>query len=104
LPAAIEVAVYRIVEEATVNVVKHAAAATCLIRLDFDQVLALTVEDDGVGFEGGRGVGVGLQSMRERADELGGTFEIGGRADGPGARLVVRLPLPTPNPPESGSP
>jgi signal transduction histidine kinase len=94
LPAAVEVAVYRIVEEALSNVGKHAQATRCLIRLEADRLLTLTVEDDGAGLPADRGIGVGLISMRERAEELGGTFAIGARDDGSGARLVVRLPLP----------
>ena len=93
LPAAIEVAVYRIVEEALANVARHAAARTCLVRLEAADRVILTVEDDGAGLAPDRVGGVGLRSMRERAEELGGSFEIGGRADGPGTRLSVCLPL-----------
>lgn len=94
LPAAVEVAVYRIVDEALANVAKHAAARSCRVSLSVTDRVQLTIEDDGVGLGPERGVGVGLRSMRERAEELGGTFAIEGRADGPGTRLVVRLPLP----------
>jgi signal transduction histidine kinase len=96
LPAAVEVAVYRIVEEGLANVAKHAAARSCLVRLAFDRGLTLTVEDDGVGIGPDRVAGVGLLSMRERAEELGGSFTIDGRAGGPGTRLVVRFPIPEP--------
>jgi signal transduction histidine kinase len=96
LPAAVEVAAYRIVEEALANVAKHAAARTCLVRLAAADGLTLTVEDDGIGIGPDRVAGVGLLSMRERAQELGGTFTVERRADGPGTRLVVRLPLAEP--------
>jgi len=96
LPAAVEVAVYRIAEEAVANVAKHAAANICQVRLEAADWLRLTVEDDGIGLDPDRVVGVGLLSMRERAAELGGRFEIGARMDGPGTRLVVQLPVSTP--------
>jgi signal transduction histidine kinase len=99
LPAAIEVAIYRIVDEAMTNVVKHAAARTCLVRLEAGADLTLTIEDDGVGLASERSAGVGLRSMRERAEELGGRFVITARPDGPGTRVAVTLPLP---PPEEG--
>lgn len=62
LPAAVEVAVYRAVEEALANVAKHAAARACLVRLAVDDRVPLTVEDDGVGVAVRRDAGVGLPS------------------------------------------
>lgn len=84
LPAAVEVAAYRIIQEALMNVLRHAHARQCLIRLvpaatASGSVLEVTVEDDGVGVpEGGdgRAHGVGLRSMQERATELSGTCTI----------------------------
>jgi signal transduction histidine kinase len=96
LPAAIEVAVYRIVDEALANVVAHAAARSCVLRLETADELRLTVEDDGIGIAADRIAGVGLLSMRERAEELGGSFVIERRVDGQGTRLLVSLPLPVP--------
>lgn len=93
LPAAVEVAVYRIVDEALTNVVVHARARSAVVRLDAGDELRLIVEDDGIGISMDRIAGVGLVSMRERAEELGGSFAIGPRDDAPGTRLVVRLPL-----------
>jgi signal transduction histidine kinase len=94
LPAAVEVAAYWIVQEALTNVVKHAGARAAAVRLAVEGgALAVEVADDGVGLPAGRGVGVGLRSMRERAEELGGACEIGPGPAG-GARVAARLPLP----------
>ncbi|MDP9353554.1 MAG: GAF domain-containing sensor histidine kinase, partial [Chloroflexota bacterium] len=94
LPAAVEVAAYRIVEEALTNVVRHARANTCLVRLVMEgHVLCLEISDDGVGLPAEHIAGVGLLSMRERAAELGGTCTIEPVATG-GTRVLARLPLP----------
>jgi signal transduction histidine kinase len=93
LPAAVEVAAYRIAQEALTNVVRHAGASSCVVRLSLGDVLELEVIDDGVGLPEDRHTGVGLTSMRERAAELGGTCVI--RAlPGAGTRVLARLPLP----------
>jgi signal transduction histidine kinase len=77
LPAAVEVAAYRIVQEALTNVVRHAQAQRCCICLSCEQdMLHLEVSDDGIGLPESARAGVGLLSMRERAAELGGTCEI----------------------------
>ena len=96
LPAAVEVAIYRIVREALTNVARHAHARTCRVRLSVDRaggVLELEVRDDGVGMSEGRRAGVGLSSMRERAEELGGTCVVEPDPEG-GTRVLARLPLP----------
>jgi signal transduction histidine kinase len=96
LPAAVEVAAYRIVLEALSNVVRHAEARRCTVRLALDQVagaLNLEVEDDGRGIARSSGTGVGLSSMRERAAELGGTLAIE-EVSPSGTRIVARLPCP----------
>ena len=96
LPAAVEVAAYRIVQEALTNVARHAGARTCVIRLAVDpeaRALVAEVEDDGRGLPADRRAGVGLTSMRERAEELGGTCVIGPAPNG-GTRVAARLPLP----------
>jgi signal transduction histidine kinase len=83
LPAAVEVAIYRIVEEALTNVTKHSQAHWCLVYLTIvDSTLVLEVQDDGLGIESGSVPGVGLHSMRERAEELGGKFSVVSRAGG----------------------
>jgi signal transduction histidine kinase len=94
LPAAVEVAAYRIVQEALTNVVRHAEARTCLVRLRLDKsvgLLCLEVQDDGKGLPVQRRAGVGLNSMRERAEELGGTLTITSLATG-GTSVLARLP------------
>jgi signal transduction histidine kinase len=99
LPAAVEVAAYRIVQEALMNVSRHARARICSIRLGCPDGRSLEIEvtDDGVGLPASPEGGVGLSSMRERAAELGGECEIGHsrRATG-GTRVFARLPLAGP--------
>jgi signal transduction histidine kinase len=91
LPAAVEVAAYRIVAEALTNVVKHAAARHCYVRLALAGDLEFEVADDGRGLGAGRS-GVGTASMRERAEELGGVCAIEAMPGG-GTRVSGRLPL-----------
>jgi signal transduction histidine kinase len=93
LPAAVEVAVYRIAQEALTNVAHHAQAQNCVVQLAVDEDVALEVIDDGVGIPKERGAGVGLSSMRERASELGGTCVVEPAPEG-GTQVLVRLPLP----------
>ena len=96
LPAAVEVACYRIAQEALTNVSRHARARTCRVHLAVDRasaMLELEIADDGVGMPEGRRAGVGLSSMRERAEELGGTCGVEPAPTG-GTRVLARLPLP----------
>jgi signal transduction histidine kinase len=92
LPPAVEVAAYRIVAEALTNVTRHAQASRCDVELRLGDSLELDVSDDGIGFAEGARPGIGLRSMRERADELGGTF-VAGRAAARGTRIQVSLPV-----------
>lgn len=92
LPAAVEVAAYRIIQEALTNVVRHARARRCTIRLSIDSKLAIKVMDDGCGIVAAPQAGVGLQSMRERARELGGDCTIE-RATKGGTVVRAWLPL-----------
>ena len=94
LPAAVEVATYRIVQEALTNVVRHARARTCIIRLDMSEGLRLEIADDGIGLPAEVGAGVGLRSMHERAAELGGTCVIETKPQS-GTHVLVHLPLPS---------
>lgn len=91
LPAAVEVAAYRIVQEALTNVVRHARAHTCRIRLALADDLRLEIKDDGIGLPIHYLTGVGLRSMRERAAELGGTCAVETAGEG-GARVLACLP------------
>jgi signal transduction histidine kinase len=92
LPAAVEVAAYRIVQEALTNVVRHANARSCTVRLGLCDGLDVTIKDDGVGLPPGRRAGIGLTSMRERTAELGGTYQIESMP-GAGTCIHARLPL-----------
>ena len=97
LPAAVEVAVFRIAQEALTNVVRHAQADYCIIRLELDEtigILKLEVQDNGQGLSPKRIVGVGLHSMRERAEELGGAWTIESLPAG-GTHIVAQLPYGT---------
>ena len=106
LPAAVEVAAYRIAQEALANVVRHAHARTCVVRLALagHDTLCVEVVDDGVGpaSAGSQGrAGVGLIAMRERAAELGGTCVVEPPPAG-GTCVLARLPLAPAHPPASG--
>ena len=76
LPAAVEVAAYRITLEALTNACRHAQAHRCQVRLALDDGLGIEVRDDGRGLPADPADGVGLASMRERAAELGGWCQI----------------------------
>ncbi len=96
LPAAVEVACYRIVQEAMTNVVRHAHASNCWVRLvpqEDTEALIVEVEDDGRGVGENDRAGVGMSSMRERAEELGGRCVVGPSARG---GTLVRALLPCP--------
>jgi signal transduction histidine kinase len=94
LPAAVEVAAYRIGAEALSNAVRHGQARRCHIRLSVADpaALMLEIEDDGLGPPDGYRAGVGLTAMGERAEELGGELGVEPRAGG-GTRVWARLPL-----------
>jgi signal transduction histidine kinase len=91
LPAAVEVAAYYIAAEALTNVRRHARAARCTISIWHDDGLRLQVSDDGAGLPEGYQAGVGLQSMRERAAELGGECSV--RSSPRGTIVSAWLPL-----------
>jgi signal transduction histidine kinase len=93
LNAAVEVAIFRIFQTALDNVIKHANATHCTIRLRSERdSLTLIIEDDGVGLPENLTEGVGLTSMRERAEELSGTFHLAPRQL-QGTCLRVAIPL-----------
>ncbi|MEU4620312.1 sensor histidine kinase [Actinoplanes sp. NPDC023801] len=95
VPADVEVAAYRIVQEALTNVVKHAAATSAEVRLFWSgEELRVTVDDDGRpgANQPGEG-GAGLIGMRERAGAFGGSVTAGARGDGRGFHVEAHLPL-----------
>jgi signal transduction histidine kinase len=93
LPAAVEVAAYRIAAEALANAARHGRARSCRVALALaDDALLLEIVDDGAGAPDGYQAGVGITAMGERAEELGGELSVepGG---GGGTRVRARLPL-----------
>jgi signal transduction histidine kinase len=95
LPARVELAAFRICQEAVTNVIRHAGPASARVRLAYGEgELVVQIDDDGRGAasNGGGGGGNGLVGMRERAAALGGSVEAGPRAGG-GFRVRARLPL-----------
>jgi len=95
LPADREIALYRIAQEALVNCAKHSSARTVAIRLERDlERIELTIKDDGAGFLANqpRAPGLGLLSMQERAQAVGGCCRIES-APGEGTRVIVELTL-----------
>ncbi|MEV7403291.1 ATP-binding protein [Streptomyces sp. NPDC091267] len=94
---AVEAIVYRIVQEALTNVVRHAGATAVRVRLDHGPAgLTLTVTDDGRGPAGGSGLG--LTGIRERAAAHGGTARTGPGPDGRGFQVLVTIPHPRSQP------
>lgn len=92
LSAASEVAVYRIVQEALTNVVRHADASKCHIRLSAENgLLHIYIADNGRGIPAHVKPGIGMRSIRERAEELGGYFELES-VPGNGTKIHVYLP------------
>ena len=92
LPAAIEVAAYRVIDEALTNVARHANAATAWVTVAREAGrLHLTVDDDGIGGVAPHADGVGLASMRERCQELGGHLIAGALPRG--TRIAASIPI-----------
>ena len=97
----LEIAVYRIAQEALNNVAKHAGPGTADLRLDISggagtRRLRLQVRDDGRGFDPGRtGPGVGLPGMRERVESLGGEMKVAARV-GAGVEIDISMPVDEP--------
>ncbi|MEO7981850.1 MAG: histidine kinase [Sporichthyaceae bacterium] len=97
LPAAAEVAAYRIATEAMANALRHSGASACTVTVTLNGSLEVRVADNGFRPWDDERAGVGLVSMRERAAELGGSCTIARRAEG---GTVVRAVLPLPRDPE----
>jgi len=91
LPAAVEVATYRIVQEALMNVTRHAKAHSCSVSLSINGHMEIAIEDDGVGIPSAYHAGVGLKSIYERVGELGGSCRIESH---PGMGTQIRVSLP----------
>lgn len=93
LPAAAEVAAYRIVQEALTNVVRHSGARRCDVRVGFDGArLVVAISDDGRGIAPGYRGGVGLRSMCARTEELGGSFAVTAGQEG-GTEVRATIPI-----------
>jgi signal transduction histidine kinase len=91
LPAAVEVAGYRIVQEGLTNVLRHAQASEARVVFEHQNShLSITISDNGVGLPEGYTTGIGLNSMRERVNELGGIFKI--HSSGKGAEIRATIP------------
>lgn len=94
LPEHIEVALYRIAQEALQNVQKHAGATFAWLTFGIEGSTAqLEIRDDGVGFQHGESRGYGLNSMSERAELVGGTVRVRSRL-GAGTTVLAVVPLP----------
>jgi two-component system NarL family sensor kinase len=92
LPAAVEVAAYRIATEALTNITRHSTATAATVTLETARTgLRLRIRDDGTSPNGAWRPGVGLTSMRERAEELGGSCTAD--HDGSGGLVTVHIPL-----------
>ncbi|TQS44054.1 sensor histidine kinase [Cryptosporangium phraense] len=96
LPAAVEVAAYRIALEAMTNALRHSGARTCRVSLELNGALHVVVEDEGAGLPDGYRAGIGITSMRERAAELGGALTLSRREP---SGTTVRAVLPVGGPP-----
>ena len=92
LSAAVEVAAYHVIREALTNVVRHSQANQCLLRFQVEDGLIVEILDDGLGISSEDHAGVGLLSMRERVEELGGKFAVG-PGQGGGTRVMAQFPL-----------
>ncbi|MEV7021268.1 histidine kinase [Kitasatospora sp. NPDC093558] len=110
LPADVDLAAFRIVQEAVTNVVKHSGTRDCRVTVDYrPDGIAVTVVDlgagggsgTGYGYGAGGGTGYGIAGMRERVSLLHGEFSAGPRPEG-GFRVAARLPLPAELPLEVG--
>jgi PAS domain S-box-containing protein len=106
MPQAVETALFRVVQEALINIHRHAESPTALIRLRVDGArLILEVEDRGRGMPsdlvaelptGGGALGVGVAGMRERLQQLGGTLDITSSGRGTTVRADIPLPVSVP--------
>ncbi len=103
LPAPVETALYRVVQEALTNVARHARASRVAVEIErTDRALRCRIRDDGTGFDpaappGNDGrPGIGLEGMRDRLAHLGGALEIRSEP-GAGTELSIRIPIEVPH-------
>jgi signal transduction histidine kinase len=98
LPNAISIALFRILQEALTNILRHAKATNAWITLEQDKGgLTFVIRDDGIGLSSGseqRKLSHGILGMRQRITSLGGQFQIGG-APGTGTTIRIFVPLPS---------
>jgi signal transduction histidine kinase len=100
LPAAVEVAIYRITAEAVTNAVRHAGAACVTVTIAMAPArVTIEISDDGSGLDGAAASGNGLETMRERAEELRGSLRVASSAAG--TTVTAELPRPA-TPAETG--
>jgi signal transduction histidine kinase len=96
LPAAVQLAAYRIIQESLTNVARHAGRVRVTVRVTYEDAnVHVEIDDDGTARADGpaaNGTGSGITGMRERATALGGYLSAGSRPDG-GFRVSARLPL-----------
>jgi len=93
LPDDYKVTIYRLVQEALHNAVRHSGARNAQVRVEQDnERIRVQVTDDGRGFDPGRSRGLGILGMEERVKRLGGTFSIDSQP-GHGATVRAELPL-----------
>jgi signal transduction histidine kinase len=95
VPAGVDLAAFRVVQEALTNVVRHAGTSSARVRLDYgDDQLTVQVDDDGAGaaVRPSEGGGRGIAGMRERVQALSGSFEAAPRP-GRGFRVRARFPI-----------
>ena len=93
VPPAVKTAVYRILQEALTNIVKHSGATSVTLKIQTQDMLQVLIQDNGVGFDLGQNAsGFGLHSMRERALALNGSFAID-TAPNQGCQICLSFPL-----------
>jgi two-component system sensor histidine kinase DegS len=106
MPTNLETAIFRIIQEAVTNIIRHAGAESASISIDFEETsIAVHIEDDGKGFDldeamraTREGRGLGLLSMKERAALLGGVLNIRSQP-GQGTQIGLEIPVKWENPP-----
>jgi signal transduction histidine kinase len=92
LPDPLRTCIYRVVQEALHNCVKHARATEAQLALRQDQAgLSIVIKDNGSGFDPARDKGVGILGMEERVQRLGGTFQV---ASQPGQGVILSMSFP----------